>query len=96
MLKVLYVRTLLKVLMLLHAYPSISGTLPSQYGGGGGGVNCCLMLGTNAMEELQYIIGQPAMSTKHSELAVVRRLVLSQTLELGPQQTRVAQMMMMM
>ena len=62
---------------------------------GGGGVNCCLILGSNA-KELQYSIvgsnGQPAMSTKHSELAVVRRLVLSQTLRLGPQQTRVARM----
>jgi len=46
------------------------------------------------MEELQYSIvgsnGQPVMSTKHSELAGVRRVVLSQAVRLGPQQTRVA------
>ena len=56
--------------------------------------NCCLILGTNAMEDLGYKIidsvGQPVMSSSHAESAVVRQVVLSQTLRLGPQQTRVA------
>jgi len=56
--------------------------------------NCCLILGTNAMEELGYRIidrnGQPVLSNKHLESTVVRQVVLSHTLRLGPQQTRVA------
>ena len=46
------------------------------------------------MEELQNNIvgsnGKPVMSIKHSELAVVRRVVLSQAVRLEPQQTRLA------
>ena len=56
--------------------------------------NCCLILGTNAMEELGYRIidrnGQPVLSNEHPEQTVVRQVVLSHTLRLGPQQIRVA------
>jgi len=47
-----------------------------------------MILGTNAMEELGYRIidrnGQPVLSNKHSEQTVVKQVVLSYTLKLGP------------
>ena len=56
--------------------------------------NCGLILGTNAMEEWGYSIvnnkGQTVISSKNTESAVVRGVILSHVLRLGPQQTRIA------